>query len=154
MFNRLLNKNTTLLTSSLHDEHSSYGAFSRDLRKANKRVFIESPFVTVRRAREISPILKQINRKGVEVVIYTRNPYHHDGILVQEACRGDELHRQSGAKVITCNDICNRKLAVIDDYILWEGSLNMLSQNSSKEVMRRSVSIESCQQMLRFIEVE
>jgi hypothetical protein len=43
---------------------------------------------------------------------------------------------------------------MIDGYILWEGSLNMLSQNGSKEVMRRIVSMELCQQMLRFIRVE
>jgi len=153
MFNRLLKKNTTLLTSSLHDEHSFYGVFSRDLRSANKRVLIESPFVTVRRAREISPILRQIARTGVKVVIYTRNPYHHDGILVREASSGIELLRQSGAKVVTCDDMRHRKLAVIDNRILWEGSLNMLSQNGSKEIMRRVVSKELCQQMLRFIEV-
>jgi phosphatidylserine/phosphatidylglycerophosphate/cardiolipin synthase-like enzyme len=154
MFNRLLKKNTTLLTSSLHDEHSFYGAFSRDLRSANKRVLIESPFITIRRATEISPILKQVTRSGVEVVIFTRNPYHHDGILVHEASSGIELLRQSGAKVVTCDDMRHRKLAVIDNHILWEGSLNMLSQNGSKEIMRRVVSKELCQQMLRFIEVK
>ncbi|HMT19521.1 MAG TPA: hypothetical protein PKD15_05805, partial [Candidatus Saccharibacteria bacterium] len=58
-----------------------------------------------------------------------------------------------GATVVTCDDMRHRKLAMIDDYILWEGSLNMLSQNGSKEVMRRSVSKELCQQMMQFIKV-
>ncbi len=157
MFSRLLKKNSDilpLLTSSLHDEHTFYGSFSRDLRKANNRVLIESPYVTKRRAQEIAPLLLQIHRRGVEVVIYTRNPYHHDGVLVSQALRGIELLGQSGAEVITCNDMRHRKLAIIDNDILWEGSLNMLSQNGSKEIMRRVVSKELCQQMLQFIKVK
>jgi hypothetical protein len=96
---------------------------------------------------------KAVNR-GVKVTIYTRNPYHHDGILVTESINGISILREAGAIVISCNDMRHRKLAMIDGYILWEGSLNMLSQNGSKEVMRRIVSMELCQQMLRFIRVE
>jgi len=157
MFSRLLKKNSDvspLLTSSLHDEHSFYSAFSRDLRGAINNVVIESPYVTVRRVQEITPLLTQLHRKGVKLVIYTRNPYHHDGILVRQALSGIELLRQSGAVVITCNDMRHRKLAIIDSNILWEGSLNMLSQNGSKEVMRRVVSEELSQQMLQFIKVK
>ena len=45
----------------------------------------------------------------------------------------------------------HRKLAIIDDEILWEGSLNILSQNDSCEIMRRSVSAQLANQMLSFI---
>jgi formylmethanofuran dehydrogenase subunit C len=74
--------------------------------------------------------------------------------LVAESINGIGILQEAGAVVITCNDMRHRKLAMIDGYILWEGSLNMLSQNGSKEVMRRSVSNKLCQQMLRFIRVE
>ncbi len=49
-------------------------------------------------------------------------------------------------KLLTGN--FHRKLAVIDRTILWEGSLNILSQNRSQKVMSR---IEKLQFQLRFI---
>jgi phosphatidylserine/phosphatidylglycerophosphate/cardiolipin synthase-like enzyme len=143
-----------LLSSELFNEHSFYKEFSKDIRIAYSRIIIESPYITSRRAREISSMLRKAVNRGVKVTIYTRNPYHHDGILVTESINGISILREAGAIVISCNDMRHRKLAMIDGYILWEGSLNMLSQNGSKEVMRRIVSMELCQQMLRFIRVE
>ena len=151
---KLFNRNsdsTPLLSSAIVDEHDFYSMFSKDIRIAHDCIIIESPYVTSRRAREISPLLSSAVKRGVKVIIYTRNPYHHDGILVSESLKGISILREAGATVVTCDDMRHRKLAIIDDYILWEGSLNMLSQNGSKEVMRRSVSKELCQQMIKFI---
>jgi hypothetical protein len=44
----------------------------------------------------------------------------------------------------------HRKLAIFDRAILWEGSLNALSQNDSCEVMRRMESEDLAKQMLDF----
>ena len=43
----------------------------------------------------------------------------------------------------------HRKIAVIDD-VLWEGSLNIFSQNDSCEIMRRILSSTLAEEMLRF----
>lgn len=138
-------------TTSVYDEHGFYGAFSSDLKSATREVVLESPYVTVRRASEISSLISKTTAREVSVSIYTRNPHHHDGILVDEAIQGIQILKQAGAKIVTCDDMRHRKLAIIDDYILWEGSLNMLSQNGSKEIMRRTVSEEMCDQMKRFL---
>lgn len=47
----------------------------------------------------------------------------------------------------------HRKLAIIDRNVLWEGSLNILSQNSSCEIMRRIDSRLIALQMLAFIKL-
>lgn len=44
----------------------------------------------------------------------------------------------------------HRKLAIIDGCILWDGSLNILSQAHSKEIMRRPNSAILCKQMASF----
>lgn len=142
---------TPLLNSAIFDEHSFYRTFSTDLKRAVRTVLIESPYVTTRRATEIAPLINQARRRGVEISIFTRNSLHHDGILISEATRGIAILRKAGAKVIACDDMRHRKLAMIDGFILWEGSLNMLSQNGSKEIMRRITSRELCDQMIRFI---
>ena len=144
---------TPLLTSDLFDEHSFYKQFSNDIRNANKLIVIESPYITGRRANEIAPLLRSAVLRGVSVCIYTRNPHHHDGILVTESLKGIDILRKAGVKVYCCNDMRHRKLAMFDGQILWEGSLNMLSQNGSMEIMRRIVSKELCLQMERFIKL-
>lgn len=48
----------------------------------------------------------------------------------------------------------HRKLAIIDDDILWEGGLNVLSQNDSCEIMRRIKSNEVFKQMMQFIGIK
>jgi hypothetical protein len=42
----------------------------------------------------------------------------------------------------------------MDDDILWEGSLNILSQNESCEIMRRIESSHLAYQTLRFLNLE
>jgi phosphatidylserine/phosphatidylglycerophosphate/cardiolipin synthase-like enzyme len=142
---------TPLLISDLFDEHLFYKQFSNDIRSSYKSIVIESPYITGRRANEIAPLLRTAVLRGVSVNIYTRNPYHHDGTLITESLKGIDILRKAGVKVYTCNDMRHRKLAMIDGLLLWEGSLNMLSQNGSMEVMRRIVSRDLCSQMERFI---
>ncbi|MDP3948193.1 MAG: hypothetical protein Q8P87_00610 [bacterium] len=48
----------------------------------------------------------------------------------------------------------HRKLALLDRRVLWEGSLNILSQNKSREIMRRIESPELTIQMLNFLKLE
>ena len=54
-------------------------------------------------------------------------------------------------KVRFFNSMNQRNIAVIDGRILYEGSLNILSQNRSREIMRRIESEELTKQMIRFL---
>ncbi len=123
--------------STLHDEKTFYKAFLRDLDQAAEEIIIESPFITSSRMKMLWPSLKHAYTKGVKVYIITRDPQDHsDGYEVQseseiEAC--EDL----GIQVLLCTGNHHRKLAIIDRNILWEGSLNILSQTHSREIMRR-----------------
>ncbi len=140
----------TLPHSGLYDENSFYAAFSRDFKRAKKEVVIESPFLTGRRAKELAPLCRRLVKKGVKIHIYTRNPDHHEDILRIQAYIAIKILEDSGARVETCDDMRHRKLGVIDREILWEGSMNMLSQSNSREIMRRTESKELSMQMMRF----
>jgi hypothetical protein len=48
----------------------------------------------------------------------------------------------------------HRKVAILDRSILYEGSLNILSQNNSSEVTRRIESVPIAWQMVRFIGID
>lgn len=137
-------------TTKLFDEKSFFGAFSTDFKSAQHEVIIESPYITIRRTKELSLLCKKLVKRGVKIIVYTRNPEHHDPTLRYQSYEGLEILRSAGVKTKICNDMRHRKIASIDRNILWEGSLNMLSQSNSKEIMRRTESPELCVQMLKF----
>jgi len=146
---RLKNGND-LLTSQLYDEQSFYDAFTKDLRRAQSKVIIESPYLTQRRALQFSKVLRKLKKRGVRVIVNTRHPKSHDKLLEIQSWLAIRVFRESGAKVRFHSDMRHRKLAAIDGEILWEGSLNIFSQSNSREIMRRTRSAVLCQQMLHF----
>jgi phosphatidylserine/phosphatidylglycerophosphate/cardiolipin synthase-like enzyme len=139
-----------ILASSLHDEGSFYKVFIKDLKHCNESVVIESPYLTVRRTYYLAPLFKKLKKQGIKVRINTREPYHHTSQLREEAWDAIAILQKVGVKVYLCKDLRHRKLAIIDNTVLWEGSLNILSQNHSREIMRRSVSKELCKQMTHY----
>ena len=141
--------NSALLKSKLYDETTFYKAFIADLEKAKSDVLIESPFMTTRRVSLLLPTLIKLKKKGVGITINTRDPEEGDSLRL-DCHKALSLLLHEGIHVVF-NESLHRKIAIIDESKLWEGSLNILSQNRSKEIMRRTKSIELCTEMIRFI---
>ena len=139
--------------NNLYDQNSFYAAFIKDVKHSNTRVIIESPFMTTKRINQLSPILSRLIRRGVIVAINTKPVEEHNTLLSNMAYSGIAILQDIGVKVIVTAGH-HRKLAVIDDDIIWEGSLNILSQNDSCEIMRRICSKQMTSQMLRFLNLD
>lgn len=139
-----------LLTSKLFSERGFYKAFVNDLKCCTGEAIIESPFLTIRRVTALLPELKRLRRCGARLVINTRHPTEHDDYLRSEAESALVMLFDIDAEIYFTGSH-HRKIAVFDRHILWEGSLNILSQNDSCEVMRRIESKQLAQQMVRFV---
>jgi len=140
--------------SRLFDQDSFYAAFLKDLGKCQREAIIESPFMTCRRIETLLPTIQKLKSRRVKVIINTRNPLEND----DEYMRDEGIHaiaklQHLGVHVLFTGGH-HRKLAIIDRQILWEGSLNILSQNDSCEVMRRIPSTELAWQMTHFIGID
>jgi phosphatidylserine/phosphatidylglycerophosphate/cardiolipin synthase-like enzyme len=136
-------------SSHLYDQDTFYKAFLHDLERANSLVVIESPFITSKRMNMIFPILSMLHAKGVRIVINTKPFIEHELSYRKQAMLVvGELQGLGVEVLITVGH--HRKLAIIDNDILWEGSLNILSQNDSCEVMRRIKSNQTVKEMIRF----
>ncbi|HSX06812.1 MAG TPA: phospholipase D-like domain-containing protein [Candidatus Saccharimonadia bacterium] len=143
-----------LATSRLFDEDTFYPAFIKDLENCGNELIIESPFITTRRLDQLLPILLKLKQRKVRIIINTRDPHEHD----EERCR-DEAHRaiarlQKVGIHILYTGGHHRKLVIVDRAILYEGSLNVLSQNKSSEIMRRIESTALAWQMVRFVRID
>lgn len=135
--------------SKLYDENSFYPALVKDIKKCRSELIIESAYMTSRRVHYLLPHLKELKKNRVRIVINTRNPEEHDLYLREESRKCLALLLEIGVQVIFSESL-HRKTAILDRNILWEGSLNILSQNNSQEVMRRTESTQLSWQMVRF----
>ena len=126
-----------MIKTSLHDEKTFYLHFLSDLEQSQSEVIIESPFITIARMKTFWPVFRRLVARGVKVYVVTRDPREHtDGYDDQSEVEIQELEAV-GIQVLMCTGNHHRKLAIIDRNILWEGSLNILSQAKSREFMRR-----------------
>lgn len=140
----------SLLTSQLYDHTTFYRAFENDLKRAHHSVLIESPFMTERRMNELLPLLSRLGKRGVRMLVNTCCPAEHKMEYRRQAVSAIRDMQRLGVTVLYTGKH-HRKLAIIDREILWEGSLNILSQCDSCEVMRRIDSKELARQMVTFV---
>ena len=138
----------SLLSSRLYDQNTFYEEFLHDLNNCKSEVIIESPFITVKRTTFLKPILDRLVDRGVRVIVNTREP--KEGERYSETISAlSILHELDVDILFTGNH--HRKLAVLDRTVLYEGSLNILSQNESCEEMRRIESAILAWKMVAFI---
>lgn len=136
--------------SSLFDQDTFYNSFLKDIRKSNHLVLIESPFITEKRLALFIPVFRKLIKRDIRVIINTKPIEEHNPMLQDQVLGAIGVMQNIGVEVFMTIGH-HRKLAVIDESILWEGSLNILSQYDSCEVMRRIKSNEIASDMLSHI---
>jgi len=139
--------------SQLFDETTFYSEFINDLAHCSKEIIIESPYITAKRMNMLMPVLTRAVNKGVTIYVLTRDPREHTNMMVDEAESTIQQFENIGVHVFICTGNDHRKLAIIDRKILWEGSLNILSQTNSREIMRRMVGESHAQELMKFLEL-
>lgn len=137
----------------LYNEQTFYAAFERSLVLSQKEILIESPFVTRKRVLFLLPQLRSAVNRGVNVIVNTRDPREHEEHMKREAEEAVRLLQNLGVTILFTGKL-HRKLAIIDRRVVWDGSLNILSQQNSCEVMRKTVSSSYAQQLLTFTSME
>jgi len=125
------------VNTMLCDEKTFYSEFIKDLKNAKTEVIIESPFITTERMNTLRSCLTDLYNRGVKVYIITRDPREHQQGYEDQSEIEIEHLEALGIQVFLCSGNHHRKLAIIDRNVLWEGSLNILSQKRSREIMRR-----------------
>jgi hypothetical protein len=127
-----------------------YPAFESDLTNAKEDIAIVSAFVTARRVRKLTDTLKTAIERKVSVRILTKPPENQfkEEPLKTSARDGVQILQDIGARV-EFNPKTHEKLCVIDNSIVWYGSLNILSQYESSESMMRFVGEATARQLLK-----
>lgn len=132
-----MGRSNALITSSLFDERTFYQTFLQDLHMCQQEIIIESPYITCQRMKTFDRVFQKLLQKGVKIYIITRDPREHSETLEPQSESEIQRFEAMGIHVLLCTGNHHRKLAILDRKLLWEGSLNILSQTHSREIMRR-----------------
>jgi len=143
-----------LFSTSLYDETTFYAQFRHDLLRSASEVVIESPFIARERAGTLYPIFERLIYRGVRVYVVTRDPREHGETMEEQSEAEIRRFEALGVQVLLCTGNHHRKLAILDRQVLWEGSLNILSQAKSREIMRRIENKEVATEMFSFLKFE
>jgi len=88
------------------------------------------------------------------VLIITRDPSDLDPNIRDFATNEIMQMSDMGVDVTLLKGNHHRKLAIFDKRITWEGSLNILSQNNSMEIMRRIEDKKTVDDLMKFLKLK
>jgi len=134
----------------IFDNTNFFPVYHNDLMNAGREVIIVSPFVTRRRALQMLPTLEAALAKRVSVVVVTRpaDTYKEKNRLVLKESLSSL--QASWVRLVFRANI-HQKFAVIDQKVVWYGSINLLSYGSAQESLMRLASPNIAQELLRVI---
>lgn len=117
--------------------------FRKDLLSANSRVIVLSPFIAILRLKLFLPQLANLIHRNIPVCVFLQQPNYDELELTRDDWIKKEDMKEAirrlqglGAHVSFKKDV-HMKVVVIDKHIVWDGSLNIMSHNNTKERMRR-----------------
>lgn len=135
---------------SVLTEGTFYHRFAQDIRKAQRAILVFSPFLTKRGASTWIELFRNAINRGLLVRIVTCPPGDNGGILKDELIEILDAIRELGITVDYRAGM-HEKIAIIDDEILWHGSLNILSHRDTTESMLRIKSSLACAHVAKFV---
>lgn len=106
--------------------------------------------IPFKRIKYLLPIFRKLIRRKVRIIVNTKPLDEQDSDYSWQVGECIAMLQELGIEVLITGGH-HRKLAIIDQQILYEGSLNILSQNDSCEVMCRIYSEQLAEQMINFI---
>lgn len=125
--------------------------YSNDVVSASKEILIVSPFITKKRSLNMMQSLEIALSNKVKVIVLTRPVEDFRGkdmISLQETL---DMLKGAGISLVFKSNI-HQKFAVIDQKIVWYGSINLLSFGSAEESIMRLESPNIALELMKSIE--
>jgi phosphatidylserine/phosphatidylglycerophosphate/cardiolipin synthase-like enzyme len=120
----------------IHTGNSFQPIYSRDLSVANKEIIIVSPFLRKHRLLQMMQVLSHAVMNSVRITVLTRPP--DDFKEVDRQAVGENISLLEGAGIhVVRKSAIHQKFTIIDQHIVWYGSINFLSFGSSEETIMR-----------------
>ncbi len=137
--------------SIIYDKYSFLPVYSNDIENASGEILIVSPFVTRKRVLYMMEIFQNAIANNVKITILTRPEEEYKGKYLSDWHDIIELLKGIGVTLILKSRI-HQKFAIIDQKIIWYGSINLLSFGNSEESMMRIESQNIAYELIKSTE--
>ena len=135
----------------IFDKNNFLPVFSHDIASAKKEILIISPFVRKRRTLQMIQHLKIAVDNKIRVIVITRpreDFKEKDRIVLKRTL---DLLKNKSISIVSKTNI-HQKFAIIDQKIVWYGSINLLSYGSAQESIMRIESTNIGNELIKSIE--
>ncbi len=125
--------------------------YTNDIICSERELIIVSPFITKKRSLQMLKILETAINRKIKVIIVTRpmqDSQTKDITTLQEALK---TLSAAGISLVYKPNI-HQKFAVIDQKIVWYGSINLMSFGSAEESIMRLESYNIANELIKSIE--
>ena len=133
--------------NAIYDIENYAETYWKDLEEANSAVVVSSPRLNNQKVDRIINMLGKRRELGVEVTIVTWHPdaykYSKDDVRMELM----ERLRKAGFEIRLVEETCEH-YAVIDNEIVWYGSVNLLSKEDAEDNLMRVCSKDIAAELL------
>ncbi|WP_348982465.1 DEAD/DEAH box helicase family protein [Desulfosporosinus sp. HMP52] len=135
----------------IYDMSNFLSVYTNDILNAKREIIIVSPFVTKRRTLHMLEHLRIALKNKVRIIVITRPPEDFKDKNAGTLHNTLDLLRDAGVSVVFKTNI-HQKYAVLDQRIVWYGSINLLSFGSAEEIIMRLDSTNIANELIRSLE--
>ncbi len=133
--------------NAIYDKKSYQEVYLKDLIESNKNVIISSPGINERKVRKLITVMQQRQETGITVMVLTLSPESYPEKIVEKTRELIEYLVGAGIKVIE-RPVMHEHYAVIDEEIVWYGSMNLLSGEKEDDNLMRVLSKDIAQELM------
>lgn len=133
--------------NAIFDSETYLDVYEKDLQVANDDIIISSPTLGKEKVLRMIKLLKERQESGVKITVVT---WHPDSYIYGKDEHRIELMRrlwESGFNIELKEDHCEH-YAIIDNEIVWYGSMNLLSKDDVEDNIMRINSKEIALELL------
>ena len=134
----------------IFDKQSFLPVYSNDLISSEREIVIVSPFITKKRVQHMLEYLRAAIEKKVKVVVVTRPKEDFEGKNPAGLVEALELLQEAKISLVFRSNI-HQKFAVMDQKLVWYGSINLLSFGSAEESIMRLESPNIAHELMKSI---
>ncbi|WP_308312715.1 phospholipase D-like domain-containing protein [Streptomyces sp. ISL-11] len=118
--------------TEVDDERDFYRTFSEEIRRARRSLWLWAPWVAGR-LRTLLPDLRAAADRGVRISVFIRDDT--DQLQKRQDNQALISNLRAVAQSVVPMNVMHQKIAVVDEQTVMLGSLNVLSQSWTREIM-------------------
>ena len=122
--------------NAIFESETYYSVYMQDLLESHQNIVISSPVISGPKVHELIDVLKEKQAAGISITIVT---WEADAYGFGDSAYWMQLHdemRQAGFFIKAAEETCER-FAIIDQDIVWYGSMNLLGKITMEDSMMR-----------------